>query len=100
MKNKVSSAKEILLAARWILENHTWMQNDFQSFNNGKWSFCAVGAINQVKTDSRPQYQVARQLLNSVVGGSIVAYNDDEGRTKEEVLVAFDRAIAKADAHE
>jgi hypothetical protein len=63
--------------------------------------FCSLGAIYAAnpRKEGTPNWdaQLAARDLASVVGKqSIVNWNDEEGRTHEEVLAAFDKAIERA----
>jgi hypothetical protein len=58
--------------------------------------FCAMGALYRsycVDVDTEID---AEKLLASVIGGSVINFND--GHTHAEVLDAFDRAIALAES--
>ncbi len=95
--------REVLVEARRILENVGWCQGTYARDENsvailtddpGACQFCVMGALYFASDDSDVEEE-ARALLNTVVEGSIVAYNDAPGRTKEEVLAVFDLAIAR-----
>lgn len=68
--------------------------------------WCSLGATAQVASDcdygaSDCDYGAevkADRLLEAAVGGDVVRWNDRPGRTHAEVLAAFDRAIALAEA--
>lgn len=110
---KAKTVKEVLVAARWIIENVGWCQWHFaKSGDKEVWMgrrttiekaaqeagvskvdcFCALGAINAVEAD----YDLKRSaavVIDNHTGGSVSTWNDTDGRTKEEVLDLFDRAI-------
>ncbi len=104
------SAKEVLIAARWILENVGWCQGDFQRWERDAkgrivnpvkpWSFCAIGALNIVCCKNLNSLVNAKIALGRLtgLGESIVSYNDIPGRTKEEVLALFKVPQAKGGA--
>jgi hypothetical protein len=102
-----------LIEARRLI-NNGWIQKTFAKDAHGymcDWgseaarSFCSIGAIYRA-TDWRSTYNTdlcmrAFEALaeNMYPGygdpsGHIARYNDARGRTKEEVLEAFDRSIA------
>lgn len=100
----MKGATKILIAAKDKLENVGWVQGQSQRYDwdtNKVIGYCALGAIN-VATDqllySRKGKAInqAVDCLQKAIGGakySVVAYNDNIDRTKQEVLEAFDKAI-------
>lgn len=89
---------EILVAARNNLDRRAWVPYAAA----GPRHFCAMGTISYVVTgktnfdaDSSDEGLGAREALRHAAGsGSIASWNDARGRTKQEVLDAFDRAIS------
>lgn len=72
-------------------------------FTNGHGGFCAAGAIHMVCSGSASLAKVAgtarakraKAALKKIVNEPMLGpWNDAEGRTKRQVLSAFDRAIA------
>lgn len=112
--SKAKSVKEVLIAARWIIDNVGWCQLSYFQTKNGdrlSWSVirdlltnsdiravCAIGAIQLVDTDTDVELLQfdAENLLNEMVGCHVVFWNDDASRTKQEVLDLYDRAIERA----
>lgn len=102
------SALQVLEGARRRLETG-WVQGFFAADENGdgvdvnsplacRW--CSGGAI-RVESDEDGVYYAARCLLTTAIESiSIADWNDEPGRTKEEVLEAFDKAIALAKERE
>jgi len=96
------TVREVLIAARWILEHNGWtrgnmcerngVQSDVFSARTGD-CFCAMGAIwaTESNEDLRQRSLVALRVFAAV--SSIPYWNDAPGRTKADVLAAFDRAI-------
>ena len=91
---------EILRGAKEKIEKHGWIQNSYGSDEIG---FCSSGAIQSFV--GLPRNQCARlchpamiAVRNAVGEYCIPEWNDRPGRTKEEVLAAFDKAIALAEA--
>jgi hypothetical protein len=106
-----------LIEARRLI-NDGWSQKTFAQDSKGNmcdWRskraerFCSVGALYKATSHGREYDSCADIVLCGVVfqvlaghidpgyvesSSCIVTYNDAKGRTKEEVLDAFDRAIA------
>lgn len=63
--------------------------------------WCAFGAIKLVAPTQSNRHEIERALLNATGRGSDLTYvsewNDSVAKSKEEVLAAFDRAIAAAE---
>lgn len=88
--------KEDLQGARELIVEHGWRQGDLGTITEG---FCILGALDYHLVVVEHDANVARgervlQYLESFTGGDVVSWNDLEGRTKEDVLALFDRAIA------
>lgn len=97
--------QDVLIEARRLIAEKGWTQRDFAglgyddpcSYDNPRATcFCADGAIRRaalshpddVRHNARDFLEQAADTLN------IWDWNDDESRTKDEVLAAFDKAIA------
>lgn len=110
---------EVLRKAKALIEERGWCQGDF---TNEAGCFCMLGACYaalgstfnlrvelddddgsvvarffEPSMDSFPS-DVTRPLLAAVEAYYVHDWNDTRGRTKKEVLDAFDRAIALAEA--
>lgn len=94
---------EILKGAKALLETKGWTQGGFGRDASGVVvglynlsdanCFCGVGAaIVSAQTYSIP-YAKAWEALSRAVGYNFPVFNDAPGRTKEEVLAVFDKAI-------
>jgi hypothetical protein len=107
--SRAKTAKEVLIAARWIIKHVGWCQGtyakDVEGFSVDPMypdaaCFCLSGVLDAVETDAdyRSQaWQVLNEhILNNELGLSIVSFNDKKGRTKEEVLSLLDNAIKEA----
>lgn len=57
--------------------------------------FCSVGALRHAAGRAECARINARTVLQSEMRGDIIGFNDAPRRTHEEILAAFDRAIAK-----
>lgn len=56
--------------------------------------FCMMGALRSLAV-SEWLVEQAKSAIRAQIDASIVYWNDAAGRTQEEVLAAFDRAIAE-----
>lgn len=91
------TALEILTAARAKVAQG-WTQRRYSTVIGGKRCFCAVGALIEVAPDyGAIEHRGAVDLLTVAATGfamnSAVHWNDAPGRTRAEVLAAFDKAI-------
>lgn len=94
--SKAKTVKEVLIAAKWMLEHVGWIQGKYmeKGADGNPIAFCASEALNRVIPTNRDLRDRAQYLLSlHMDGGSIIGFNDDLGRTKEQVLAAFDKAI-------
>jgi len=98
----LEEALAALQGARDLLAESGWTQGKMAS--DGLWEvpyyspkatcYCASGAVFRVA--SREVAYAALTLLETGAGtGAIVPWNDESGRTKAEVIQAFDLAIVK-----
>jgi hypothetical protein len=96
----MNSVTEVLRSARELItDRKNWTQGHFVRVReDGGECFCAEGAIDRVlyladvETNWREFYRPLRTVIGSPYH-SIVLWNDQDGRTHEEVLAAFDKAI-------
>ena len=88
--------KEALIAARRLIEKEEdWCQEALRKFEHGRVQRCAAGAIDAVFEDMETNdaaYAALRQAMDNC--NLISEFNDNHSH--EEVLAAFDRAIAAA----
>ena len=57
--------------------------------------FCTLGALNRATDDELARSDNCMRLLRIAIGCLFIhEWNDAHGRTQEEVLAAFDKAIA------
>jgi hypothetical protein len=103
-ENKANSVKEVLIAAKYLLENIGWCQGDFSNYQDGKpVSFCMLGAINHVEVSDFELIWEAKSLLSQTIlknisePGIISDWNDKPARKKKDVIKLFDKAIRKLD---
>lgn len=97
------TTKEILVKAKGLIEKHGWTQDKYHAPTG---EFCSLGAIRYAIWDCLDRsstddvyYKAKTAFLRATDSGysSDVAFNDAEGRTKDEVLAVFDKAIAACD---
>jgi hypothetical protein len=104
-ENKANSVKEVLIAAKYLLENIGWCQGDFSNYQDGKpVSFCMLGAINHVEVSDIELTWEAKALLSQTILKNISIdsqmlsdWNDNSARKKKDVIKLFDKAIRKLD---
>ena len=93
---KAKNATEVLIAAKWIIENVGWCQGMLvkQDYRLTPVAFCPMGAINYVETIDFKHNLEARSILDRAAGLVGIAYfNDQPYTTKEMILNLFDQAI-------
>lgn len=93
-----TSPKDVLIAARKLIEKpENWCQRQFQNHLGAR---CAMGAIcGAIADDYYENEEIAAKaaaILGDVVDTAVISFNDAPGRTHEEVLRAFDKAIEAA----
>lgn len=84
---------DVLREARGLIAKHGWCRNVYK---NAFGEMCAAGAIRCASGDSKVKFEARGFLCAAINGASITQWNDRPRRTKEQVLEAFDRAIARA----
>ena len=102
MKGLGLTPTQILIEARRVIESG-WCTRASARTDKGipcEWdeakacSWCSTGAVLHVASMFVPARVYALRFLREAIGQySIVGWNDAPGRTKEEVLAGFDRAI-------
>ena len=87
------SALALLIEARRLIAVEGWVQGDY--WNRDKDAYCARGALMAVSHCQYPEEEVdAWRALEALAGGHLTCWNDEPGRTVEDVLALYDRAIA------
>lgn len=95
MENKFKTTKDLLVFGKSRIEQYGWIQHRFGTKAVG---FCMAGSMIPDGGRVSEFANAADQCLRKVIGeNSIGKWNDMPGRTKEEVLEAFDKAIALAE---
>jgi hypothetical protein len=88
----------VLRRARDLVEAG-WTQGVSMRHVNGEPHYCVGGAIDQASGFLQLPYCASVGVFASANGLQCVRFwNDQEGRTKDQVLRAFDKAIAYAEA--
>ena len=88
MRRKQLSAPEVLKEAAQIIEEHGWVQGKPGRPGEG---YCMVGAIQEV-SGFTPCLITAVGLVRSITQEDLAYWNDQPGRTKEEVLHVLRKA--------
>lgn len=98
-QNKDDVIDVLHVARQLVSEPGAWKQKDYGSLEYDS-CFCAVGALWAARDDIlRPVFQaslVARKALRIAATNdekAVETWNDEPGRTQDEVVDAFDRAI-------
>lgn len=89
---------DILIAAKERIGTpEKWGQGPGTANTCGEYNgrYCAAIAIERC-AGTAADLQHAKRCLARVIGGSVMDWNDKPGRKHEEVLAAFDTAIALA----
>lgn len=101
-----AGALKILIEARRAIAEIGWTQELYARDGRGyechprnvdAVCFCSIGALVRASDGSEAGYLEAETVLSQAMGGFIIPFNDEPGRTKGEILAAFDRAIASAE---
>jgi hypothetical protein len=116
MRN-AKSVREVLIAARWILDKIGWTQGCDARDSDGRLvsptnsravCFCATGAViaveaeevglrlNAIRSLERELTPPSHQVPGMRV--TLAFWNDQRRRTKKQVLALFDRVIRKTKA--
>lgn len=113
--SKAKNATEVLQAAEWIIDNIGWTQYaSFRDkiglsiggeasteldkrFYHSVASVCLTGAINLVNASKASKAEaLARLRLDiNIDDGALMDFNDEPGRTKEQVLAVVQEAIKR-----
>lgn len=89
------NTSEVLKQARQVIVDKGWCQG-FAEESDGR--VCMIGALDKIARMEETIYEKARLALLFAIprvqaADSVSGWNDVKGRTKEEVLAVFDRAI-------
>lgn len=91
------SAKEGLIVAKKAIEKYGWTR---LNFGNEAVGYCMRGALRRaypIDDLATPAYALLKEVTGVGRFGFVSTWNDELGRTKEEVLAAFEKAIALAE---
>jgi len=91
---------DILRAGKEHIKTLGWVQGDENVFQLHSMKRCAATAMAPVNWSYEETERACRffEAANGIESGVIADWNDADGRTVEEVLAAYDKAIADADA--
>lgn len=81
---------ELLKDARDLIEKHGWVQYKMGSRGEG---YCVVGAIVAVTSSNQEAVMTFEALGRAADEYSVAQWNDIPGRTREQVLGLFDKAL-------
>jgi hypothetical protein len=91
------ATRELLNRAKNLIENVGWYQGYFSRLDTSGQvcGYCIMGALRQARNEELfGEYSAAYHYIMDKLGVEtrveIFQYNDDPGRTKEEVLALFD----------
>ena len=105
----MTDVKQKLIEARTLIEKKGWNKGHYavdernvtvEVWEPGVCAFCTMGAIYAVIDDAYNDDQ-ARPLVNALgfdCSGDVLLWNDDQLRTKDQVLARFDNAIKEITA--
>lgn len=86
----MSEVHATLVKAKAYLLTHGWNPRGFGDINGEGGPVCAVGALLAVSREATTPTHLA---LMDAAGGAVMPWNDKRGRTFDEVIDLFDRAI-------
>lgn len=102
----MKTSEALQKAKELISTPEKWAQGDIAFDSNGEPTsalsicaerWCSLGAIVRVDGGVNYTFGNSRRMLSDALSGNKIAdWNDATGRTHEEVMDAFDRAIALA----
>ena len=108
---KVATAKEVLVAAKWLLNHYDWTRLTMWRDKKGQdigtermildgtrklGSCCLLGAISLVECTPQAKVDTHQIVKLATHAPYISTWNDDPGRTKQDVIALLDKLIAKA----
>src|ERR1700727_201819 len=106
---KAKTAKEVLVAVKWILENVGWCKGSNARYKNGvKYcllkaiqrpdmigSCCINGAIQLVEANENIRFR-AERLISRVLpknNAGVIQFNDSKNTTKQDIIDVLNKAI-------
>ena len=98
------SVKEVLTAAKWILQNVGWTKGALARDAAGEWvrsnepsatCFCIRGAVSATTFDRRSKATAEDAMRDTLTNGSLVEFNDSQATVKP-ILALIDRTIRHA----
>jgi hypothetical protein len=112
---KAATIKEVLIAARWILDNIGWCQGSYTKTKSGEYGVlppihsdnigdvsaaCLEGAVWLVETKNHllpgETFDFIQFKIENKYSQSITSWNDEPKRTKKQVLSFLDKIIEEA----
>lgn len=112
----LTEARDLLVSEGWTQGVYVELLNDDDSDSDVVCARCALGALRQMDASDHPHVvanletqdillAAMRQVDNNAGGDalvfhSVIEWNDADGRTKEQVIEAFNKAIELAQSRE
>lgn len=110
---KAKTPKEVLIAAKWIINNVGWCQESLVRDKQGAWmdlipptpsnpdvakvgAVCLYGSLALVETDEPIRDQATDLVRETLDDYRLSVFNDASGRTKKQVIALINKAIRKA----
>jgi len=81
-----------------FLKTHEWGQGDYRSLDgNGRMCYCLIGALAEGNMSSSLEIGTSSELefIRSFLGRPVHKWNDEPGRTKQDVLDLLERAVVE-----
>lgn len=96
---------EVLKKAKALIEERGWCRREYKDTRG---CYCSLGACyvasgyevegaSVLHDGDVTAYATAEKALERAIDSAVIRWNDSPGRTKDEVLAAFDKAIALAE---
>jgi hypothetical protein len=85
---------KVLIKARDYLVEHGWCQGAMENRSGQVCIFGAVYIVGEFNSSVDPTFSRVMFALKNITKDSAQRWNDEPGRTQEEVVSLFDQAIA------
>ena len=94
--------KDVLIKARAVLVKKGWNQRSYAQDKDGNetfyaspeaCSFCAAGAVMAATSNGGERNRAVARLVDLIPWNNVTRWNDDQDRTKRQVLALYTRAI-------
>lgn len=107
---KATTVKEVLVAAKWLLDHYGWTRLTMWRTPKGEeigqaifitdgtrklGSCCLLGALSLVECTLQAKAEAHLAIKNAIYAPYISTWNDSPGRTKQDVIALLDKLIEK-----